>query len=96
MSSLVFHLAVCHLRVREASPSVCEMLAVRSETPLKLVPKLLPWVRLLGQYGVAGFGWGVARLDGGVLRRYRTDLGTGRDQVAEVALAGVRGTFIVA
>lgn len=73
---------------------MCELLAVRSEAPLE-VARVLPWARLMEQRGVAGFGWGVAWYEGGQVHRYRSELGICHDEVADVALAGVRTTSLV-
>lgn len=70
------------------------MLAVISAEPLE-VTSLLPWARLMERRGVAGFGWGMAWYQSGRVRRYRSELGVCQDEVAEVALAGVRGTSVV-
>ena len=73
---------------------MCELLAVRSEKPLD-VTALLPWARLMEQRGVAGFGWGVAWYAGGRVQRYRSELALCQDDVADIALFGVRSTSIV-
>lgn len=73
---------------------MCEMLARISATSVE-VASLLPWARLMESRGVAGFGWGVAWYEDGRVRRYRSELGVCRDDVAEVALAGVRSAAVV-
>ncbi|HHY67848.1 MAG TPA: hypothetical protein GX517_11780 [Alicyclobacillus sp.] len=71
---------------------MCEMLAIRAERPL-LLEEVWPYMILLDEYGVAGFGWGVVWIGiDGKLRRYRTADGIRRDPVGPRSLAGVRST----
>lgn len=74
---------------------MCELLAVRARDPLPAEP-LIEWARHMEEQGVAGFGWGVAWVEGGQVKRYRSALALRDDRVAGLALRGVASTsFIV-
>jgi predicted glutamine amidotransferase len=70
---------------------MCEMLAVTAPpgSPPIAIPDLLRWARLLDELGVAGYGWGLAWVDGAGLHRYRSLFGVRRDPYADEVLAGV-------
>jgi predicted glutamine amidotransferase len=71
---------------------VCEMLAVTApatEAPLDL-SRVLRWARLLDELGVAGYGWGMAWVDGSGLHRYRSVAGIRDDRRAGDVLADVQ------
>jgi predicted glutamine amidotransferase len=64
---------------------VCEMLAVAAPTPMA-IEDILEWGRLLDEYGLAGYGWGLVWADGTQLYRYRSVEGIRRDITAPRAL----------
>lgn len=70
---------------------MCEMLAITASHPVP-IDEILRWSRLLDQYGVAGFGWGIASTDGTHLFRYRSVRGIRQDDTAEAALRGLTVT----
>lgn len=70
---------------------MCEMLAITSRHPVS-IDEVLRWSRLLDQYGLAGFGWGMAWTDGTRLFRYRSVHGIRQDDTADEALRGVTVT----
>ena len=73
---------------------MCEILAVRWPEPTS-IGSVLPWAEKVEYYGLANFGWGVAWLEGGEVRRYRNQgrLSEDRDGVRE--LAGVVSTHFL-
>ena len=67
---------------------MCELLAVAWPRPEPL-GRIFPWAVELERLGIAGFGWGVAWLDGGRVKGYRNagrlaDDRDGRDRLANV------------
>ncbi len=70
---------------------MCEMLAITSSHPVP-IDEILGWSRLLDQYGLAGFGWGIAWSNGTQLFRYRSVHGIREDNTADAALRGVAVT----
>ncbi len=64
------------------------MLAITSGNPVE-IQDVLNWSRLLDQYGLASFGWGITWTDGNRLFRYRSVLGIRQDPTAEDALRGL-------
>lgn len=74
---------------------MCELLAVRSPRPLP-AEHVLEWARLMEDLGVAGFGWGVAWVEDGRVRRYRSEMALGDDPAVSPNLRGVESSsFIV-
>ena len=67
------------------------MLAMTSVEPVEM-HDVLNWSRLLDQYGLASFGWGITWTDGARLFRYRSVLGIREDATAEHALRGMTMT----
>ena len=49
---------------------MCEILAVATSSPKRL-DEVIRWAEKLEHYGIAGFGWGVAWLEGDQVRGYR-------------------------
>ena len=70
---------------------MCEILAVRSRAP-RPFSAIMPWARTMESYGIASFGWGVAWLEGGRVRRYRFPGRLSEDEQAGHALSGVSST----
>ena len=70
---------------------MCEILAVCSREP-RSFSAVMPWARKMAYYGLVNFGWGVAWLDRGRVRRYRFEGRLSEDERAERALAGVSST----
>jgi predicted glutamine amidotransferase len=70
---------------------MCEVLAVRWPAPAPF-SALLQWARKLEHYGLGGFGWGVAWLEGGQVRHYRFPGALHDDGDAGQHLQGVRST----
>jgi len=67
---------------------LCEILAVRWATPTRF-QELVPWAEKIEYYGIASFGWGVAWLEHGEVKRYRyegrlTEDRSGVKQIANV------------
>lgn len=50
---------------------MCEMLLVRSERPFQL-REVFSTAEALERYGIAGFGWGVAWLENGIIRCFKS------------------------
>jgi predicted glutamine amidotransferase len=71
--------------------AMCEVLAVRWPAPTPF-SALLHWARRLEQYGLGGFGWGVAWLEGDQVRNYRFPGALHDDAGAGQHLHGVRST----
>ncbi len=67
------------------------MLAIASPTPVNIT-EVLQWSCLLDEYGVAGYGWGIAWTDGSTIHRYRSVDGIRRDRTAPRALQNLTMT----
>jgi len=80
---------------------MCELLAVAWERP-EPFGRILPWARGLERVGIAGYGWGVAWLEGepgtaaAAVRGYRHPTSLDQDQEGAAALSEVTSTrFLV-
>jgi predicted glutamine amidotransferase len=70
---------------------MCEILAVRWPTPTPF-REVMPWARKIEYYGLGNFGWGVAWLADGRVRRYRFQGRLSEDASAADELADVAST----
>jgi predicted glutamine amidotransferase len=70
---------------------VCEILAVRWPTPTPF-KAIMPWAEKIEYYGLANFGWGVAWLEDGRVRRYRYEGRFSEDRSAAHELEDVSST----
>jgi len=69
---------------------MCELLVIKSDETIP-IDWIFHYAKLLEEYGVAGFGWGVAwKSESGEIRRYRATEGIKKDQLAAQALEGVQ------
>jgi predicted glutamine amidotransferase len=74
---------------------MCEVLAV-AWPEAERFSRILPWARELERLGVAGFGWGVAWLEGGRVQGYRCPRGLAEDAEGVNAMSSIRSTrFLV-
>ncbi len=74
---------------------MCEILALRSNRLIRF-PVLLELALDLERKGVAGFGWGVAWVEGGRVRRYRNQGALAGDEDGRASLEGVSSpSFLV-
>jgi glutamine phosphoribosylpyrophosphate amidotransferase len=67
---------------------VCEQFVASAEEPFRL-DELWPFAERLERYGIAGFGWGVAWLDGAGRLHSHRDLGAFRDDPAREDLGRI-------
>ena len=68
---------------------MCELLTVKSDESIP-IDWIFHYAKLLEEYGVAGFGWGVAwKCENGQIRRYRAIEGVRNDVLAPQTLKGV-------
>jgi len=70
---------------------MCEILAVRWPEPTPF-GSVLPWAEKIEYYGLANFGWGVAWLEAGKIKRYRNEGRLSEDRAAARELADVAST----
>jgi predicted glutamine amidotransferase len=68
---------------------MCEVMAVAWDRP-EPFGTVLPWASELERLGVAGFGWGVAWLEEGGVRRYRNAASLAEDAAGAARLSEVR------
>lgn len=69
---------------------MCEIFAVKAEDPVE-IEWVMKYARIIEEYGLAGFGWGVAwKSDSGGILRYRSVDGIRKDDLAPQALAGIK------
>jgi predicted glutamine amidotransferase len=73
---------------------LCEILAVRWSAPTRF-EALLPWAEKIEYYGIANFGWGVAWLEDGEVKRYRHQGRLSEDASVKGPLAGVASTHFL-
>jgi predicted glutamine amidotransferase len=73
---------------------MCEVMAVAWQGA-EDVTRILPWARELERLGVAGFGWGVAWLEGGQVRGYRSPGSLAEDADGVGALSGITSTHFL-
>jgi predicted glutamine amidotransferase len=70
---------------------MCEILAVRWPTPTPF-STITPWAEKIEYYGLGNFGWGVAWLEDGKVKRYRYQGRLSEDSAAAGELANVAST----
>jgi predicted glutamine amidotransferase len=70
---------------------MCEILAIRWPTPTPF-HTVIPWAGKIEYYGLGNFGWGVAWLEEGRVRRYRYEGRLSEDPAAAKELADVAST----
>jgi predicted glutamine amidotransferase len=70
---------------------MCEILAIRWPKPTHFA-SVLPWAEKVEYYGLGNFGWGVAWLEGGQVKRYRYPGRLSEDRAAAGELADVAST----
>lgn len=69
---------------------MCELFTVKSEESIP-IEWILHYAKLLDEYGIAGFGWGVAwKSESGEIRRYRAVEGIIKDHLAPQTLKGIQ------
>ena len=73
---------------------MCEILAVRWATPTRF-QELVPWAEKVEYYGIASFGWGVAWLDHGQVKRHRYEGRLSEDPSGVKQLANVVSTHFL-
>jgi predicted glutamine amidotransferase len=73
---------------------LCEILAVRWSAPTAF-EALLPWAEKMEYYGIANFGWGVAWLEDGEVKRYRYAGRLSEDATFRGLLASVASTHFL-
>ncbi len=73
---------------------MCEILAVRWPVPTRF-EVLLPWARKIEYYGIANFGWGLAWLEGGEVKRYRFEGRLSEDASVDRELVGIESTHFL-
>jgi predicted glutamine amidotransferase len=73
---------------------LCEILAVRWSVPTRF-QTLLPWAEKIEYYGIANFGWGLAWLEDGEVKRYRYEGRLSEDPSVHQKLATVASTHFL-
>ncbi len=74
---------------------MCEVLAVAAPAAIAF-REVAPWAGEMERLGIAGFGWGAAWIDDGVVRRYRSERSFAEDPDRDDALRDVRSSrFLV-
>ncbi|NHC43259.1 hypothetical protein G6549_25620 [Bacillus sp. MM2020_1] len=69
---------------------MCELLTVKCDETIP-IEWVLHYAKLLEEYGIAGFGWGVAwKSESGEIRRYRAVEGIKKDKLASQTLRGIQ------
>ncbi len=69
---------------------MCELLTAKSNEPIP-IEWVLDYAKLLDEYGLAGFGWGVTwKTNSGQIQSYRAVEGIRKDTLASQSLRGIK------